>query len=279
MAVITFWNNKNGHVGQTSSILATATQMAIEHNYKILLISTKIDDIECERAFGIAENIAARVLGMRESRFNSGIEGIMKLASSNKLEAEMIGNYTKIVLKNRLEVIGGKKIEEMSESDKFDVNLYPNIAKIADKYYDMVFVDLDNGFDEEYKKKMLNITDIVVWNFEQKFHQIDEILEYQAKNNVTDKKKIVYLYNKYEKNSKYNLKNTERNSKVKKDLYAVPYDVMFSDSMQDGTLDGWLLNPKIRKAKPLDDHGSFINEVNQLCQGIIDKLHELHVIR
>ena len=42
MAIITFYSNSKKETAQTMSIAAVATSMAIEHNYKILLISTRI---------------------------------------------------------------------------------------------------------------------------------------------------------------------------------------------------------------------------------------------
>lgn len=66
---------------------------------------------------------------------------------------------------------------------------------------------------------------------------------------------------------------------MKKKIYTIPYDIMFGDNMQDGTIDEWFLNPKIRKATIYEEHGFFISEVNKLCDGIIYKLQELHVLR
>ena len=43
MAIVTFWSECKKEIGQTSTAIAVATQMAIEHNYKILLISTEGD--------------------------------------------------------------------------------------------------------------------------------------------------------------------------------------------------------------------------------------------
>ena len=40
MAVITFCSNEIKETGQTLSMAAIASYMAIEHNYKILMIST-----------------------------------------------------------------------------------------------------------------------------------------------------------------------------------------------------------------------------------------------
>ena len=38
MSIITFKSDEQKETGQTLSLVATATQMAIEHNYKILII-------------------------------------------------------------------------------------------------------------------------------------------------------------------------------------------------------------------------------------------------
>ena len=116
MSIITFWNNsKKGNIGQTSSLAAVATLMAVEHNYKILLISTEAGDIGLDKAYGVSENSAMKFLGLKEVKFNSGIEGVMKLANSGKLTPTLVGNFTKIVLKGRLEVIAGKK--EIAEDE------------------------------------------------------------------------------------------------------------------------------------------------------------------
>ena len=66
---------------------------------------------------------------------------------------------------------------------------------------------------------------------------------------------------------------------MRKDLYTVPYDLMYSDALQDGVVDQWILNPQIRKATLEDEHGFFISQVNRFCEGIIYKLQELHVLR
>ncbi len=42
MAIITFYSNAKKETGQTMSIVSIAASMAIEHNYKILLIATRI---------------------------------------------------------------------------------------------------------------------------------------------------------------------------------------------------------------------------------------------
>ena len=51
MSIITFWSNDNIETGQTMSLAATAAYMAIEHNYKILVISTDFNDLSLENCF------------------------------------------------------------------------------------------------------------------------------------------------------------------------------------------------------------------------------------
>ena len=51
MAVITFCSNEIKETGQTLSMAAIASYMAIEHNYKILMISTGFNDLTLENCF------------------------------------------------------------------------------------------------------------------------------------------------------------------------------------------------------------------------------------
>ena len=44
MSVVTFWNAMEKECGQTLSAIAIATYMAMEHNYRILLIDACFHD-------------------------------------------------------------------------------------------------------------------------------------------------------------------------------------------------------------------------------------------
>ena len=44
MPIITFWSNNEKAIGQTVSTAVTATVAAIEHNYKVLLISVDFNN-------------------------------------------------------------------------------------------------------------------------------------------------------------------------------------------------------------------------------------------
>ena len=51
MAIIAFWSNEEKETGQTMSMVALSVYMAIEHNYKILVVSTSFNDVSLENCF------------------------------------------------------------------------------------------------------------------------------------------------------------------------------------------------------------------------------------
>ena len=117
-------NNVEEETGTTMSLVAIATHMAINNNNRILIISTTDKEDKINKCFfeeQQTKKMRLGILGNRTSAIDSesGIEGIAKIARSNKLTAEMITNYTKVIFKDRLEVIFGagdnNKIEEEYE--------------------------------------------------------------------------------------------------------------------------------------------------------------------
>ena len=51
MSIVTFWNNGKEQTGKTLSIAAICTHLAIEHNYRILVISTGYRDENLDNCF------------------------------------------------------------------------------------------------------------------------------------------------------------------------------------------------------------------------------------
>ena len=51
MSIVTFWSNGREQTGKTLSLAAIATYMAIEHSYKILIISTAYKDEVLDHCF------------------------------------------------------------------------------------------------------------------------------------------------------------------------------------------------------------------------------------
>ena len=51
MSIVTFWNDERDQTGKTLTSISVATRMAIERNYRILLISTSFQDNTMKNCF------------------------------------------------------------------------------------------------------------------------------------------------------------------------------------------------------------------------------------
>ena len=185
MSVITFVNNIDEETGKTMSLVAIATYMAIHNNNRILIISTtnKEDKINaCYFEEQQARKMRLGILGNRTSAIDSesGIEGLVKIARSNKLTPELITNYTKVVFKDRLEILLGadeKKRDISVEEDREITEEYINLISVARMYYDKVFVDLDDNLSEEIRQRIIDSSDLVIVNTTQNFNSLKKLKE------------------------------------------------------------------------------------------------------
>ena len=153
MAIITFKSKEIKETGQTLSIAAVATQMAIDHNYKILVVSTNFNDktledcfIEEEKNTHIKEKPAA--VGIE-----SGVEGLMRVLASNKTSPEIVKNYSKIILRDRLDILPAPSVTDARDYENIEA-AYPDILQLANKYYDIVLVDLNKKMINKYAEDM-----------------------------------------------------------------------------------------------------------------------------
>ena len=82
MSVVTFWNNGVEQTGKTLSIAAICTHLAIEHNYRILVISTGYDDENLDNCFW-SQNKSKKNLGLFGPNTNTameeGVAGLIKI--------------------------------------------------------------------------------------------------------------------------------------------------------------------------------------------------------
>ena len=228
MSIVTFYNSSVEQTGKTMSIAAIATYMAIEHNYRILIISTTNKEDALKRCFW-GEKKKKKNLGIfgpnTALEIETGVEGLARVIRSNKITPDIITNYTKVVFKDRFEVLLGC---EFPPSDGTVIEtMYPSIVKAANQYYDLVFVDLDQNVDEETRKTIIHDSDVVVINISQRLKSINKFKEQKEKNKVLASQKSVIMVGRYDKYSKYNAKNTinERAMTIFKivSLYSIKY--------------------------------------------------------
>ena len=278
MPIIGFWSANPKESGQTLSIAALATYMAIEHNYKILLIDATFDNDALERCFWKVNGTkdVAKMLNKGKMDISSGAEGLVSAVASNKTTPEIITNYTRVVFKNRLDVLCGLKTKIPEEFTK-SLMLYKDLLKTADKYYDIVFVDLQKTLNDETTKVLLENSHIIIYNFTKNLKQADEYLEHMQKYPDLLKKDIVIpLLSNSDENTVYNVKNYTRYIGEKREICTVPYNTTFVKNISEAGVAQFFLTTRLSN-KNGDKNSLFVNSVDGACRRIIEKLKELNL--
>ena len=275
MSVITFWNDGKEQTGKTLAIAAITTHMSIEHNYKILVVSTGHKDSTLDCCFW-EEKKKKRNLGLFGPNTNNameeGIVGIETIMKSNKLEPENITNYTKIVFKDRLEILPTFKGEK-SEYDEMK-RYYPDIINLANKYYDMVFVDLDRELGKDICDQIMQQSNLIVANLSQRLSSINNFMKIREEEGILNSKKTLILINRYDKFSKYTLKNITRYMGEKNKVSTIPYNTLFFESAEEATVPDLFL--RLRRGVDEEDRNYiFLSEVKRTADNIIYRLQDL----
>lgn len=278
MAVVSFWGNNNKETGQTLSMIAVSTIMAIEHNLKILAVSTGFNEKTIDESFWPAEKQSnlQQMLGISDSSSAtiSGVEGLSMIVQSNRTGNGIVGNYTKPVFNDRrLDIL---EPPETSNPTKYKelANNYPAIIKMASSDYNFVFVDIDKRMPQDIQKSILMVSDVIIVSTIQGKNSINNFVKLKQTEPMFTGNNIMLLLGKYNPDSKYNVKNIERYLKGKNYVTAIAYNTLFSESATEGTVVDYFL--KFRKLSNISDNNyKFINEGKNTCDTIIYKLQEL----
>jgi len=270
MPIITFWSNNEKNIGQTVSAATAATVMAMEHNYKVLLISADFNNDVIENCFGAQESnkeIVKSLVRKPQISLDSGINGLLKLAESNRVTPDVIHDYTKIVFKNRLEVL----YSPMNiQNDNMLMEKIKNIIVNAGRYYDQVIVDLKKGLKCNEQLEILKMSDVIVYNINQNIKTIEGAFAIDEINSMNHK--LIWNICKYDKNSKYNSKNLSRTILRRQAVYETAYNTLLLDVTQEGNLAELLL--RLRTLREDDENLEFFSKVKELTEGILLKYQE-----
>lgn len=277
MAIISFWSNSKRETGQTLSSVAVATAMAIDHNYKILEVATSFQDKTIENCFWDpnAGTAIRAITGVSQTTFNSGVEGLVKIIQSNRTSSNIVGDYARVVFKDRLDVLPAPTTENMQDYNN-TASYYPELAKVAAKEYDLVFIDVDKRMDMQTQRRILETSDIVIMTLKQGLDAMNNIVELKTKDPLFQKNNIILLAGKYDKFSRYNVTNMTRELKEKKKICSIPYNTLFFESSTEGTVADFFI--KYRSVTDENDRNIvFTQETKRTCENIIYKLQELQM--
>lgn len=276
MSIVTFWGTGKEQVGKTLAVVATATNMAIEHNKKILVISASYNNDTLKNCYWNEEvtNKSSIFRPKNSIELDNGIDGLAKIIQSNKVSPDLITDYTKVIFKDRLEVLLGFD-QKTSTTRQQAAQIYSEIVQISAKYYDLVFVDLDNEIDESGKVEILKKSDLIIAMTSQKIASIKMMKE---KKQSIPEKNVMFLIGKYDRKSKYTVKNLTRAIGEKQEILTIPYNTLYFEAAQEGDVTDLFL--KLRRIEDKNDENAFfIEQVKKASQEIMKRLHENKLMR
>jgi len=253
--------------GNTSSAVALATQMAMEHNRKILLLSTSLNDRIIKESFW--EEPKNRLFGLITTNDNgidrSGIEGLDRILRSNKISPEIITDYTRVILTNRLEVLLG--VEGTKEQYDLIKEGFLKVIPLANEYYDTVIVDLDRNLGELITTEILKKSDVVVSIVSQRAKQIEQVYKQIKAGKTIKESGSIIAIGRYIEGTKYNAKNITRNILKKREtINTIPYNNLFFEATQEGKVIDLFLS--FMKIKEKDANYEFVEEIKKLSKAI-----------
>lgn len=274
MSIVTFWNNNREQTGKTLSMVAICTYMAIQHNYRMLIIGTGYKDDTLKKCFW-KEKKMKRNLGLFGPNTNAaledGISGLARIMKSNKISPESITNYTKIIFKDRLEILQNFRGELADYEDL--KHMYPEIINLANNYYDLVFVDLDNEIEQEVSDIILSNSNLIVSNLSQRLSSINGFMEKRAEIPALNSKKSLILIGRYDKYSKYTIKNISRYMKEKNKVLTIPYNTLFFEACEEAKVPELFFN--IKSLENDERNNIFVTEVKRASENIMYRLQDL----
>lgn len=275
MAVISFWSNSRKETGQTLSMVAIATYMAVEHKNKTLVIDATIDDDTIQRCFWNTDmnKDIKKELNRGKLDLASGAEGLMSAIASNKTTPEIISNYTKVVFKdNRLDILLGLKTKSLSEHEK-NLRLYLDLINAANRYYDIVIIDLSKTLERETTHKILQMSDVIMYTMAQNLKQINEYVECRRTIPDLKKRNVIPVMGSSNNYCKYNPKNVAQHIKDKELAY-VTYNNAFLEAASEAKVANFFLSTRINK-KLMDRNSQFLESVAYSSEKIIQKFEEI----
>lgn len=275
MAIISFFSGDTKETGQTLSMAAVATHMAVQHNFRILVVDATFDDDSLERCFWkINANQDIKKLNKGKVDIANGAEGLVSAIASNKATPEIITNYTRVVFKNRLDVLCGLKTKIPEEFEK-SLMLYKDLVNTANKYYDFVFIDLEKTLKKDTTRALLDASTLIVYNFSQNLKQCDLYLKEVAENRqIFTKDKLIPLLSDADDDCKYNVKNTSRYLREKRDLNQVLHNSNYMEAASEAGVANFFLKTRVSKGAT-DKNSLFINSIEGVYKRIDLLLEEL----
>ena len=263
MAKIVFWSPEEGKSGCTHVAIAVSSLLGITHKTSSLLIDANSNAKKIASSYTMYDDL---VNANSFNDTNLGMNAIMRLIKSNKLSPDIIQNYSKPVLKGRLDILYSAIANTQAEARENLISM-PLIVKNADEVYDLVLVDLPKTMTDDSAIRVMEQADIIVCVVPQEIEKLNNFLKkIEFIDAIKDKTKI-YVVGDYEPGSKYNLFNLKLKYKIPDPCLVLPHNYLFTDACNDGNVLDFLY--KNLNAQAGDYNGNFMLKATEIVEEIV----------
>lgn len=261
MSTITFWSPFSG-TGSTSSALIGAYAMALQYRTRILLVNTGPVGSSTEAALPPKE---IEDLGSVFTFEEGGWDAIERLHISGSLNKHNLRDYTKPLLKDRLDLLTGR-INRLERTSQEHVETLKRLLDVANEYYDLVLLDADRAGTSA--QILLDQADYVVVNLNQNMRDLEHFFEKIRPEHMSDQKLHVVL-NKYDPHSRATITNIRRRFRYKGSISVLPYTTGFLDAFNRRDAAAYLQLEGLSNHKDIRK-GSFAASMAELARLIMD---------
>ena len=127
------------------------------------------------------------------------------------------------------------------------------------------------------REMILANSDLIVANISQRLTSIDRFMETRENTPILNSKKTLLLIGKYDKFSKYSIKNITRYMGEKNKVSTIQYNTLFFEACEEAKLPDLIFN--LRKIDEEDINGFFLSEVKRTSENIMYRLQDLAIKR
>ncbi|MEK5061037.1 hypothetical protein BK126_26335 [Paenibacillus sp. FSL H7-0326] len=263
--IVAFAAPVHGQPGTTSNQMATSTMLGIDYHFHLLITHTHLQLSTLERGY-------AKTIEIDEIReLNRGMDGLLRLTDSYMLKPENIRDNAMSVVRGRLDLMPGMlsgKHEEL-------LRVLPSLLNHYRTAYDLMFVDIPSGIQNESSKMVINKSNVVVVNLNQNKTVLDSFFNNTEWQEVLKDKEVVYCIGNYDRQSKLSKERIAREYKIPvKKIGVVPYNIRFRDAQNDRDIIDYLLRARNieKKFMKFDEEVYFIESVRHLGSMLLDVL-------
>ncbi|CAH0121170.1 hypothetical protein PAE9249_03696 [Paenibacillus sp. CECT 9249] len=259
---IAFWSPACGQTGTSTNLAAAAAVIGLDYYMKTLVAYTKPGSALEPSLVRKPDELAAPAFD------NTGLDALKRLARSNRLTANIVKDYTRPILKDRLDFLPGPTDFNEQEDKAGAGELVQHIFACAGQFYDTVLVEVGSGTSDELTNAILEASDVIVVNLNQNAALLDRWLGRGGSFDTLRGKTCVYLLGRYDRQSRYKAGNIARKYHCKT-LFTVPYSAGLMDACNDhAVIEFFMRNRNVRQGH---DHYHVVHEVRRLAKTILEQ--------